>query len=257
MKQLITLFVVLFSINVIGQIGSNNYQSVVEKITLMQTTYKEATDILGIPENVIVTEREIVAGIELEGNVLYEYSSKGIRLFCKSKDSSAVINEIILESPFKDTLEIGLFIGMKESDALKKCYKYKSTDRYLSYPSPYSDKTNIYFYNVKKYKFSIYSVEAKIVSLWFFTGDTDIEKSRKEKGVENIKKYGEKWGKLVNEGKIKIGMTKQMVRDSWGKPNDIRRSVGSWGVHEQWIYGDYENRVYIYIENDIVTSWQD
>jgi hypothetical protein len=48
-------------------------------------------------------------------------------------------------------------------------------------------------------------------------------------------------------------MTDEMVRLSWGSPRDINRSVGSWGVHEQWVY--YSS--YLYFENGILTSWQD
>jgi hypothetical protein len=48
-------------------------------------------------------------------------------------------------------------------------------------------------------------------------------------------------------------MTREMLIESWGSPNDINRTVGSWGVHEQMIYGE----VYVYVENDVVTSWQD
>ena len=44
-----------------------------------------------------------------------------------------------------------------------------------------------------------------------------------------------------------------MVRASWGKPDDINRSVGPWGVHEQWVYG-YK---YLYFEDGSLTSWQD
>jgi|WetSurMetagenome_2_1015567.scaffolds.fasta_scaffold06003_7 hypothetical protein len=57
---------------------------------------------------------------------------------------------------------------------------------------------------------------------------------------------------IINK-KVKIGMTKNMVLDSWGEPDDINRSVGSWGVHEQWVYG--EN--YLYFENGKLTSFQD
>jgi hypothetical protein len=70
---------------------------------------------------------------------------------------------------------------------------------------------------------------------------------------EMIKKYGKKWGKIVGEKEIMIGMTKEMVLDSWGRPNDINRTVGSWGVHEQWVYSSS----YLYFENGKLTSWQD
>jgi hypothetical protein len=48
-------------------------------------------------------------------------------------------------------------------------------------------------------------------------------------------------------------MTSEMVIDSQGRPKDINKTVGSWGVHEQWVY---ENNTYLYLENDRLTSWQ-
>lgn len=57
----------------------------------------------------------------------------------------------------------------------------------------------------------------------------------------------------ILENKIIVGMTKDDVVASWGKPEDIHRTVGSWGLNEQWVYS---NR-YLYFENGILTSWQD
>jgi len=70
------------------------------------------------------------------------------------------------------------------------------------------------------------------------------------------------WGKdivkCIKEKKVKIGMTKYQVMVSWGKPDDINRSVGSWGTHEQWIYkrGNFKSQ-YLYFENGKLTSLQD
>lgn len=61
--------------------------------------------------------------------------------------------------------------------------------------------------------------------------------------------------RCILEGKITKGMTTKDVLASWGRPNDINRSVGSWGVHEQWVYGRTDAS-YLYFENDILTSWQ-
>ena len=57
----------------------------------------------------------------------------------------------------------------------------------------------------------------------------------------------------IKNHKVAIGMNKKQILLSWGQPDDINRSVGSWGVHEQWIYGSK----YLYLENDILTSFQD
>lgn len=50
-----------------------------------------------------------------------------------------------------------------------------------------------------------------------------------------------------------IGMTTEMARDSLGSPADINKSIGSWGIHEQWVYS---HEVYLYFENDKLTSYQ-
>ena len=70
-----------------------------------------------------------------------------------------------------------------------------------------------------------------------------------------IKEYGSRFGNLINAGKFTIGMTKEMVIESIGKPDDINRTVGSWGVHEQWVYD--KRGLYIYFKNGKVTSFQD
>ena len=66
------------------------------------------------------------------------------------------------------------------------------------------------------------------------------------------KKYGEKFYNELKEGKFWIGMTKEMAIIALGEPDDINKTVGSWGVHEQWIY----NKLYIYFKNGKLTSYQ-
>nr|DAX65783.1 MAG TPA: SmpA / OmlA family [Caudoviricetes sp.] len=67
-----------------------------------------------------------------------------------------------------------------------------------------------------------------------------------------LKKYGTKFGKYVAEREIVIGMNKNMVKDAWGDPDHINTTQGTYGVHEQWVYG----KRYIYFKNGIVTSKQ-
>lgn len=67
-----------------------------------------------------------------------------------------------------------------------------------------------------------------------------------------IKKYGTKFGSLVAEGDVTIGMNKKMVKDAWGLPDHINTTTGSYGTHEQWVYGNS----YLYFKNGIVTSKQ-
>ncbi|MBQ6936660.1 MAG: hypothetical protein IJN49_08960 [Clostridia bacterium] len=49
-----------------------------------------------------------------------------------------------------------------------------------------------------------------------------------------------------------IGMTASEVKNStWGSPKKINKNTYSWGVREQWVYGDGR---YIYLEDGVVTS---
>ena len=65
---------------------------------------------------------------------------------------------------------------------------------------------------------------------------------------------------LIEEGQIKIGMSKEQILASWGTPDKVNKNVGSWGVIEQWIYegyiSEYGISYYVYVENGVVTSWQ-
>ncbi len=76
--------------------------------------------------------------------------------------------------------------------------------------------------------------------------------------VNDPAKKTAKWGKSVlkaiHESKIMRGMTDEQAMTSWGPPNQINRSGGQWGLHEQWVYGDHGP--YLYFENGRLSSWQ-
>lgn len=58
---------------------------------------------------------------------------------------------------------------------------------------------------------------------------------------------------LIVNGQIRIGMTARMVRESWGRPNDINRTITATGVREQWVYGGGR---YVYLEDGVVVTIQ-
>ena len=60
----------------------------------------------------------------------------------------------------------------------------------------------------------------------------------------------------ITEGLIWLGMSAEQARLSWGSPTTINRSVGSWGVHEQWVYRYKYSADYLYFQNGVLTSWQ-
>lgn len=79
------------------------------------------------------------------------------------------------------------------------------------------------------------------------------KKDQAKRTADLIKKYGQKRGKMIVEGYIEIGMTEIMCIESWGSPSKINKTTGSFGVHEQWVYG---NGTYVYFENGIITVIQ-
>ena len=82
-----------------------------------------------------------------------------------------------------------------------------------------------------------------------------INQKNLEKQIQHfIKKYGKSTYEKLEKGVVWIGMSREMLLLSRGNPEKINRTVGSWGIHEQFVYG---NGFYVYVKNGIVESFQD
>jgi hypothetical protein len=64
-------------------------------------------------------------------------------------------------------------------------------------------------------------------------------------------KYGTSMAAKLISGKIWKGMTAEMVRDSWGKPQKVNRVIEGNTVKEEWIY----KNTWLYIEDDALNEW--
>lgn len=83
-------------------------------------------------------------------------------------------------------------------------------------------------------------------------------KSKRLEYVEAHPYMSERTKAAIADGKIHIGMTQDQARAAWGRPSDINRSVGPWGVSEQWVYRRaYGGGQYLYFKNGILESFQD
>lgn len=143
---------------------------------------------------------------------------------------------------------------IKKGDTLKvyrKVYQdlfenfLKSTDTgfiYLKYLNS-SDDLIFLLKEFETEKDSIQGVQNKIY-----------QKENEAKKAKLIASYGAANAKKILEGKIWLGMTANMAIQSWGRPEKINTTSGTFGKHEQWIY---PNNVYLYFENNILTAWQD
>jgi len=83
------------------------------------------------------------------------------------------------------------------------------------------------------------------------------EKEQQEKNefrMDCIAKWGQKMGDYIAEGKVLIGMNKEMCIAAWGKPISINRTIVSGLTIEQWVYGW---GTYLYFKNGVLDGIQD
>ncbi len=73
-----------------------------------------------------------------------------------------------------------------------------------------------------------------------------------ESAARFTKKFGKENFDRILQGKVKIGMTKEMCKLSWGTPKDINETISVGNKSEQWVYS--EN--YLYFDNGILTTIQ-
>jgi sorbitol-specific phosphotransferase system component IIBC len=82
---------------------------------------------------------------------------------------------------------------------------------------------------------------------------TALQKQKeKEYRQKIINQFGNETGQKLLNRYYWIGMTDKMAKISLGAPRSINRTVGAWGVHEQWVYYN----MYLYFEDGILTSYQ-
>lgn len=142
-------------------------------------------------------------------------------------------------------------------------YKYSPAKLLSDIRQYYTQKD---YFNVKEnmYMFEKYHPEAqeyaeanKIYKKALKEEEAEEKRARaKMKPVERImEKYdcSQDMAESILKRQVKMGMTQDMARAAWGRPYDINRSVGSYGVHEQWCYS---GGCYLYFEDGILTSWQ-
>ena len=195
--------------------------------------FEDAIKLMGQPEDSTYEERNEYTTME---RIEYKYYSKGVSIATLKGDKFNTIKRIRLLKPFSDTLFNLLYIGMSEYNPREIC------DRFFVYKG---DIGSSYFYTAGKYCLRLdVSVDS---------GLTMIELNRFYK--YNIELYGNEYGILIDNNVIAIGMTKEMVISSFGKPDDINRTVTQYGINEQWVYESRD--MYLYFEEGILTSWQD
>jgi len=93
-------------------------------------------------------------------------------------------------------------------------------------------------------------IDATLTS-WFEnrTYDPSFEEEMKAR-----KFFSEDEMNLIAEQAVQMGMREEVIRCIFGRPSAANSSVGSWGTHTQYVFREFG--WYVYVENGIVTSWQ-
>lgn len=52
-----------------------------------------------------------------------------------------------------------------------------------------------------------------------------------------VEKFGQEKGLLIAQGKVQIGMTKEMCEIAWGEPIMVSKSTSEYGISETWHFG--------------------
>ena len=104
--------------------------------------------------------------------------------------------------------------------------------------------------NKKGFLSSRYSWTNVYKSWW--TSEQPWEYDFFEENPKQIYNWDKEIWKLIENHKVRIGMNKEQVKLSWGKPQKINKDIYADSIHEQWIY----NNQYLYLENDILTAIQ-
>lgn len=88
----------------------------------------------------------------------------------------------------------------------------------------------------------------------------EIERQKKEEQKriifkkECIAKWGQKKGSFIADGKVLLGMNKEMCIAAWGNPISRNRTIVNGLISEQWVYGW---GTYLYFDNGKLTAIQD
>jgi hypothetical protein len=164
---------------------------------------------------------------------------------------------------------VGFFEKLKQT-AIGQKFVFGSTDRRFG-PKQLDINTGepIVFELGEKWECIDVTIEEKYYSLSLLLKDNDgqvlctrYEFTIGEKKLYNVfsgkeaDKYKTKFGldnwNLILQGKVRLGMTKEMCRLSWGEPKDINETITSGKKSEQWVYSDN----YLYFDNGILTAMQ-
>jgi hypothetical protein len=256
-------FVLIFGVFLYSQGNSQDFSALNRKIdSLIKIKLSYESKLKSLNDNIAILEREKQVSVkksigQQRDKSFYVIVNNDTKMYYESSLSSDEV------WPLKkgDTLEL---ISYDNSGFYEVKDKVNHTGYVLEGRFYESDATTIF----KEYKLqqdSIVNAEqakadaalskAKAQQAKQLAVKSDEKKkiAKAERKSKLVQKYGEKVANKILEGKVWIGMTKEMAIESWGKPDDINKTVTASTVNEQWVYGIGQ---YLYFDNGFLTTIQ-
>lgn len=190
---------------------------------------------------------------------LIHIKSKKDHLSCYSWDSKSNIEHPVARS------------GVFYCDTIVLAYTDSKDSLYYSYHAIINkindDNERVepdLYYPIKQFEIdevelnSVY--QHRIIQKEIERQQAELERIQKEEKEEQeyhrmlVKKYGSTNAKLIENGEVRIGFTKQMCIEAWGEPEVINTTTTENGKIEQWVYGWYS---YLYFEGNKLVAIQD
>jgi hypothetical protein len=110
-------------------------------------------------------------------------------------------------------------------------------------PSQHTDNINVVTLGINDgYKWALRSEADSLLNKWYKEEQIKEAQARAERAkqkAEYVKKYGAKYAQNIIDGKVCVGMTKEMCLKAMGRPNNTSRSSNSLGVVEVWTYSTW------------------
>lgn len=252
MKITALFFIFFLSVITYGQeLKKQNIENLQKEATRLENEIKIKTDSLNLVRKEIkhLQNQEYLAKFKPKDDELIMIAS--LKMDGKLRKSSSPISDIITKINKNDTVKLTDYHDN---------YWIVNKDQYFGYLSEmYINETE----EIKIFKEELIRIneEFRIKKEKEEAEKKRLENEKKtaiQKQKENqyrqkiIKQYGKETGQKLLDGYYWIGMTDKMARISLGEPRSINRTVGSWGVHEQWVYYS----IYLYFEDGILTSYQ-
>lgn len=193
--------------------------------------------------------------IRLEtGEIVYVHKSKESREFSDQIDFSTA-GLYFIDDYNKAKEKIEKFIWINQNRWKFEKQKLVTEDSNVSYPLEHLEKVKVVNVFTKRLGNS-YGINPLSIKVLKSTGEVGFIVYDTENYFDNDPIYPS-WDKSIVETikkqKIRLGMTKDQVLLSWGKPESVNRTVTLYGTKEQWIY----RKTYLYFEDNKLTAYQD